>query len=267
MIKTALFNLFYGIKRLINTYVIPFKYISERYPDSFISRIRETHQGRLAKANEVIYIFWTGLNDLPENRIKGINSLKEESGVEVQLITAENLPLYILSDHPLHSAYSFLSLVHRADYLRCYFMLHYGGGYSDIKPCLRSWKRAFQKLNRDPDKWCLGYRELGPGGVPKINGTLGNDLRSHFYFLIGNGAYIFKSHSPLCVEWMKELNSRLDLLSDQLRTNPGNIYGDNENYPVAWSYLLGQIFHPLNLKFNRKIIYDDSIKPQLNNYR
>jgi len=59
--------------------------------------------------------------------------LKENSGVKVELITSKNLTKYIKPEDPLPEGFQYLHYVHRADYLRTYFMHHYGGGYADIK--------------------------------------------------------------------------------------------------------------------------------------
>ena len=93
-----------------------------------------------------IFIFWTGNNSLSENRIKSLESLKAVTGANIILITPNNLYYYIKPYAPLHPAYDYLSLVHKSDYLRSYFMYHYGGGYSDIKRSLGSWKKGFELI-------------------------------------------------------------------------------------------------------------------------
>jgi hypothetical protein len=40
-----------------------------------------------------------------QNRINGIESLKKNSKVNHILVTNDNLPEYILVDHPLHKGY------------------------------------------------------------------------------------------------------------------------------------------------------------------
>ena len=79
-----------------------------------------------------IYCFWTGTNEMNETRLNGLNKLRSVSGCNVVLITPDNLNDFLIE--PLHPAYKYLSLVHRSDYLRAYFMHYHGGGYSDIKP-------------------------------------------------------------------------------------------------------------------------------------
>jgi hypothetical protein len=80
-----------------------------------------------------IYCFWTGDNEMSQNRLDGLHNLQTVSECEVILVTPQNLNQYILPDAPLHPGYKYLSETHKADYLRTYFMHFYGGGYSDIK--------------------------------------------------------------------------------------------------------------------------------------
>ena len=62
-----------------------------------------------------------------------LDSFYSNSSCDVVLVTSDNLSSWLVS--ALHPAYTYLSFTHRADYLRCYFMHHYGGSYSDIKYC------------------------------------------------------------------------------------------------------------------------------------
>jgi len=250
----------------INKYINHYTFKSSKYKDSFIGKATKENDVVLHNAPEVIYLFWTGNNTISENRMKGVTSLKKIAEVEVKFVTVDNLNDYILPNYPLHPAYENLSLVHKSDYLRCYFMLHYGGGYSDIKQTFHSWKKSFYELNNS-DFWCLGYAEEGFWCVPKIKGKIGKDIEKYFYLLIGNGAYIFKPYSPIAIEWMLELHKRMDELAPKLNQYPGDVFGKNPGYPVGWSYILGQILHPILLKYHEKIIQDNAIKPDMNNYR
>ena len=250
----------------VNKHIHKYTFQQSKYKDSFIGNTPKENDVFLNRAPEIIYLFWTGTNPMSENRLKGLDSLKKTSEVEVRLVTVNNLNDYILHHHPLHPAYEYLSLVHKSDYLRCYFMLHFGGGYSDIKQTFNTWKKSFSKLNNS-DFWCLGYAEEGFWCTPNINGKIGKDIQKYFYLLIGNGAYIFKPYSPIAIEWMRELNKRTDDLTPKLTQYPGDVFGKNPGYPVGWSYILGQILHPILLKYHEKIIQDNAIKPDMNNYR
>ena len=166
-----------------------------------------------------IYCFWTGTNEITPARVNGLNELQLKSGCDVVLITPENLPEYITE--PLHPAYEYLSLVHRSDYLRAYFMHYHGGGYSDIKPGVHSWLSAFNKLG---NSWVLGYKELGPGVVaicthkPMMQRT----LQSNWHQLIGCGAFICKPHTFFTSEWLREADDLLTYKYDLLKKYPGN---------------------------------------------
>lgn len=107
-----------------------------------------------------IFCFWTGSNTMPDNRQRGLESLRANSGCEVELITAEAVADFIPASE-LHPAYPFLNLAHRADFLRCYAMLRHGGGYADIKPHHESWLPAFDLLEREEGLFAVGYGEPG----------------------------------------------------------------------------------------------------------
>ena len=196
-----------------------------------------------------------------------MRSLREKTGVQVQLITPHNLAEYILPDAPLHPAYDYLSLVHKSDYLRCYFMYHYGGGYSDVKACFNSWDELFDMLSADHNGWILGYPELHRDDIVSLPGSLGIDLKNNFTRLIGNGAYICRPSTPITREWYSELIFRMDRSYDKLKQNVGNVWGDNLDYPLRWSEILGDIFHPLCLKYHQHLIPNAKIRPNLQNYR
>lgn len=223
---------------------------------------------------KVIYCFWTGANEMSENRKNAIASIKANCGIDVKLITPENIDEYVIEDFPLHKAFPFLSNVHKSDYLRCYFMHHYGGGYSDIKIQLQDWNNAFKNLE-ESTAYAIGYQEISKSGTAKLTSfypldaleRLSKEIDRNYYYLIGNGSYIFKRNTNFTDEWITELHRRLDIKYNDLKKNPGNIMGDNIGYPLEWTSILGQIFHPLCLKYHKKLLYDNSLKPLFINYR
>jgi hypothetical protein len=250
-----------------------YRFSPERYADngdglngSFAATPKVGATLPLETVPKVVWCFWTGDNELTPNRVEGLQTMEANIGIPVKLVTPATLGEYILPDHPLHPAYEHLSLVHRADYLRCYFMHHHGGGYGDIKRYKHSWKRAFARLERS-DKWGLGYKEVGAYGVVSLEGALGVDLKKNWRILVGNGAYIFRPHTPVTHEWYNELMRRMDIYHDALAAHPGNILGDNEGYPIPWAGILGYIFHPLALKYHDRLLRDNCIKPSFKNYR
>ena len=250
----------------------PYHYDAKRYEGTFLVEPCEfEYSGELKKhVDRVIYIFWTGDNEITPNRLEGINSLEKVSGVEVKLITPKNLPNYIKEEDPIPDAYQYLSLNHRSDYLRSYFMYHYGGGYADIKTYYKSWVPAFEKLD-DSDAYMIGYPEVGCWGAAQHgveNVNLKKDLWNHWRFLIGNGAFICRPHTKMAAEWHTAVKNRLLAYSEQLREHPAkDIFGKNADYPIPWGGMQGEIFHPFCLKYHDKLLKDKALMPSFKNYR
>jgi hypothetical protein len=48
--------------------------------------------------------------------------------------------------------------MHKNDFLKVYFMHHYGGGYTDVKHIHASWKPFFDQLYFS-NKYAIGYPE------------------------------------------------------------------------------------------------------------
>ena len=224
-----------------------------------------------------IYIFWTGDNPIPEVRLKSIEVMNTNSQSDIVLVDNDNLHQYIDSND-IHPAYEYLNLAHKADYLRCYFMHHFGGGYCDIKQINDYWRPSFELLNSRDDLFCIGYQEVNRWGVANIYKSadqlnlaiykkFASKIMYRFYqlnykSLIGNCAFIFKPNSNLTQEWWDILNTRLDELLPALRLNPakhakergGHEYdGIISNYPVPWTYVLGDILQPLSFKYRSAI--------------
>lgn len=283
MIKRIAYNLF-GEKyswlavqhRQLRTYCYslfhPYHYNPSRYSDTFLENPCEfKYTDDLGNRIErVIYIFWTGDNEITPNRMEGIRSLEKVSGVKVQLITPKNLPDYIKEDDPLPEAYQYLSLNHRSDYLRSYFMYHFGGGYADIKTYYKSWIPAFERLEK-ADAYVIGYPEVGFWGAANNNienENLKYDLFHHWRYLIGNGAFICRPHTIMAAEWHTAVKNRLIAYTEQLREHPAkNIFGRNKDYPIPWAGMQGEIFHPFCLKYKDKLLKDKALMPSFENYR
>tara|TARA_Y100000590_G_scaffold387583_1_gene461276 strand:- start:5244 stop:6044 length:801 start_codon:yes stop_codon:yes gene_type:complete len=213
----------------------------------------------LNNAKPNLYCFWTGTNPLTKNRKTNLKTLKN-TGFNVILVTPNNLDNYILIDYPLHKGYQFLSEVHKADYLRCYFMNFYGGGYSDIKRIDESWLDQYNELNNS-DYWGCGYAEKNPNhicyGIDKI---VNIKMRNNYNKLIGNGSYIFKPNTPLTNEWYKSMIKLMDEKYENLKKFPSKttrqVYSQNYPYPLEWNELLGRIFHPIVYKYEDKLMKD-----------
>lgn len=219
---------------------------------------------------------------MSKNRATCMDSIYQNAGVDVELVTPENLDEFIVSGFPLHPAYDFLSLTHKADYLRCYFMHHHGGGYTDIKMTEFDWNRYFDSMSSGC--WAIGYQEIGSSGVAARHSELYEEMSQNFRLLIGNCAYIFRDGTPLTQEWYDRVHVKLDEKLPALKEHPGRhprdfngkLPDDNKvirklgvllprflrsEYPLGWSEILGDIFHPLVYKYTDQII---KIMPWIN---
>jgi len=210
-----------------------------------------------------IYCFWTGDNEMSGTRKKSLNQLRQETDGYIILVTPDNLKDYISNQHPLHPAYQYLSDVHKADYLRTYFMNFYGGGYSDIKKTRGSWVNSYLELMSDPDKWICGYQEIR-GGVAYP------PLKDKYEDLVGNGAYICKPLTPLTTDWYNDMIKLLDDKYTSLKDNPAvsplDCSPSKSGYPLEWNEMLGRIFHRVSYDYKDKLL-QTLPQPIFENYR
>ena len=209
-------------------------------------------------AEKVVYVLWTGNNDMSLNRQKCYDSIVKNIGVKVMLITPKNINTFILKDHPFHPAYKYLSHVHKSDYLRTYLMHHYGGGYSDIKQTDTNWNDYFDNLNNS-DNWCNGYTEISGGSA-----SLDKDIQQHYSKYIGNCSYIFKPYTPLTYSWYNKLHIKLDKSLEKLKKQ--GINNNSREDILPWAFLLGEHFHDCIKPYTDKVLHDLPII-NTNNYQ
>ncbi len=197
-----------------------------------------------------IFCFWTGATPMSAARINCLEKMKE-SECDIVLVTPKNLNDYILQDFPIHPAFHYLSDVHKSDYLRTYFMNHYGGGYSDIKMQGGSWKQAFDDI-LNSDAYINGYPENHPGNIAYIPAAVAWEN------LVGNGAYICRPKTPLTLEWFNDMNRFLDTKLEELKKHPALHARDakehGNGYPIEWNEMLGRIFHKICFSYQDKIL-------------
>lgn len=258
---------------LVRSIISPYHYDAQKYIGTFLESpcLLPFDEINEVKVNRVIYVFWTGENEITPNRKIGLKSLENCSGVEVKLITPKNLNDYILPEDPLPEAFQYLSLVHKSDFLRGYFMYHYGGGYADIKTFYHSWVSAFDALDNYKEAYALGYPEVSSLGVAKQsedNKVIQDDLTVHWRLLIGNGAFICRKRTRFTAEWYGRVRQRLLESTEVLRQHPAtDAFGKNEDYPISWSFIQGEIFHPYCLKYHKLILKDKRLMPSFKDYR
>jgi Capsular polysaccharide synthesis protein len=216
--------------------------------------------------NKTIFVFWTGTNEMSFRRIDCLNALKSQTGCHIELITVDNLHKYIKVEDPLHPAYPYLSETHKCDYLRTYFMRHYGGGYSDIKIPNGSWVRAFEEMQENPEIWINGYHESCAESIacPEVNYL--------WRQLPGNCCYIVRPNTYFVREWYDRQKMLLDERLDALRENPSHatdccreFYPDTK-YPIGWNEMLGRIFHKVAAKYTDRILFSLPL-PNFDYYR
>ncbi|MBB6250370.1 hypothetical protein [Nitrospirillum iridis] len=227
-----------------------------------------------ALENRTLFCLWTGHEEMSDDRLRALWTIFRNTGCAVAFVNRDTLADWVKPDFPLHPAWPHLSATHKADYLRCYLMHHYGGGYTDIKATTKKWVPFFQQLAQS-DALALGYQEL-PNGVAPITGELGDLLRASHADLIGLCAFIFRKGTPLTSSWLARTDALLDEKLDELRRHPaihpldrkGILLPDGtpSPYPLKWTELLGDIFHPLVYEFRERIL-QAPIAPSFASYR
>lgn len=214
-----------------------------------------------------VFCFWTGTNEMPPNRVRNLERMRATIGLPVELVTPGNVHAWVLDEWPLHPAYEFLSLVHRSDYLRAYFLHHHGGAYCDLKEPTPGWDRVLAEVQHDSDVWYVGAPHRSSGHVARLPGALGSDLRLWHERVPGNGACLCRSRTPFTLEWLTEVERRLDYYLPQLREFPGGERGQVVGYPISWNRLLNQVHHPLALKHHEHVRTDRRIDVSSVDYR
>jgi len=232
--------------------------------------------------NKVIFTIWFG-NSFTANRDNQFKSLIKNSKCNVININENNI--HLLKYH-IHKSFIYLSAIHKSDYIRCYLMYHYGGGYSDIKSTSNSWIKCFEDLERDANLYVIGYN---CDGIPSkcdagedYDIELLNNLRINIKKLIGVGFFIFKKNTSLVMEWFLQVNDRLDFFYNELKKNPAKYDREskcgapiprweggklNTNYPIYWNYILGHILYPIYLKYINHIKLGIPHRNDVGNYQ
>jgi len=221
-----------------------------------------------------IFCLWTGNEVMSDDRLRSIWSIFSNTGCSVAFVNRNTLSEWIKPEFPLHAAYPYLSSTHKADYLRCYLMHHYGGGYTDIKPTTKAWGEFFDRLHAS-NAFALGYPEL-VNGMPHVDGKLGELLRSCHAELIGLCAFIFRKNTPLTEQWLEQtehlLDAKFPLLVEHPAQHPQDQTGvllpdgNVSRYPLRWAELLGEIFHPLIYHYRDQLL-KAPVEPVFAGYR
>jgi hypothetical protein len=245
----------------------PFAYDADRYQGTFLRHTSDAPVDLSTDVPRRIFVVWTGANDLTPNRQRGLASIRHHNpDLEVVLVTDHNVDDWIVPGHPLHPSYEHLSLNHRSDHLRAYLLHHHGGGYCDVKSIRGPWSSAYDRLDAS-DAWLVGYTELRFDMVARIEGSLGRDLIRASTQVLGCGSFISRPRTPFTDELLSEQYRRLDEWADALAAVPGGERGQVEGYPVPWLGLMGSIVGPLCLKYQHRLLHDETIKVVFEDYR
>jgi hypothetical protein len=171
------------------------------------------------------------------------------------------------TEYPFHPAFKYLSSIHKSDYMRCYVMHHYGGGYTDIKPSNGSWKDSFVYIKSQSHLLALGAKtnEYASTGNQHIDNQMNKNINN----MITVAFFIYKPYSEMTTKWYYELHKKLDYDHEELKKHParfdressdgvpvpswegGNI--ENTEYPIGWNHILGRINYPLQLQYLDRI--------------
>lgn len=212
-----------------------------------------------------LYMFWTGENELTENRKETIKKVSDTCGVNLFVLNKDNISLFEKVDSKFHKAYRYLSYTHRSDYLRCYFMHFYGGCYSDIKITTFNWLKYINILDNEKEKDIIGYSEESPNDIGISPGDPEEkEMRTNFSSFIGNCSYICKKNTMITTQWFNILNKILDekfyLLQQNPASHPQDYYGKiidgkYSTYPLMWTEICGNIFHKVCFQNTQRVLH------------
>lgn len=224
---------------------------------------------------KVIFSAWMGPGEMSPARTNALLSLFQNTACANVHITRDTVQDWVHPNFPIHPLFGLLSAVHQCDYLRCYLLHVYGGGYADIKYTQKKWIDFFELLARSP-AFGIGYTEIGPHGVARVGGALELEMMENYQEIIGVCAIIFRPRTDFTTEWFRRLNVLIDGKRDLLIQHParhpqdrlGALFQDGSisEYPFRWTEVGGDVFHPLVYE-NRRFILHADMAPSFENYR
>ena len=195
-----------------------------------------------------VFCFWTGDNPMSDTRKRSLENMNKVLEADIELITPDNLSKWEVPEFEIPDAYWDLSLNHRSDYLRWYFMYHYGGGYADIKEYTQSWSGYFDRFDQNEYLMAVGTRE-NPDG----SGVYEFDLRPYAGDFISTGWFIMRDHTILTEMMYIKANCILESFKDEIKKHPPTMFRDGfgrrtpdgtpSEYPIRWGKLGGSILH------------------------
>jgi hypothetical protein len=252
---------------------------SEIIQEKYIQQYEKTNFDDIEFINgvpKVVFVCWFGgyhvdNQKMSKYRFEAFKSLVENIGVSVILITSKNYTNFIKQNHPIHTSFDLLSGNHKSDYMRAYLLKYYGGGYHDIKHRKECWKECWGDWLFDDNIWILGRRENNKRAIGYPPN--GKHICMHYNKLVTMGWVICKPNTKFTIFLLQKIEEVLDKKYLELLAHPGynsaGYYHENpfqmaeeNNYPLRWLEIMGEISHPLMLEFTDHIKYGlpDAIK-------
>ena len=182
-------------------------------------------------------------------------------------LTPSTVERWLVPGHPLPEGYAHLSFIHRSDYLRGYLMHHHGGAYLDIKRPLESWRPSYDRMAADPAAWVTSYPTTHANWIGKLRGRIGRDILVHYTMMFGKSGFMMRSYTPLTAAWLAQMDAIVSSRNNILAQHPGGVFGDDVDYPMSWTDLLGKVLDPLTLKYARQVRYDERMLLNFEDYR
>lgn len=223
----------------------------------------------------IIFSGWMGPNAMTEPRSAALLSMVRNMGCAQAHITVETLASWTHPAFPLHPLFNLLSAVHKCDYLRCYVLHVFGGGYADVKHTTKNWRPFFDLLDRSA-AYGVGYTEVGPHGIARVGGPLETEMQQNYSKIVGVCAMIFRPRTEFTALWYQKLHDLIESKAEALIANPARhpqdrlgaafTDGSTSTYPFEWTEVGGNIFHPLAYNYADQILHAD-LAPSFENYR
>lgn len=254
------------VVRLVHK-VKPLRFEPDDFRGTFVTETNAAPTQIDASVPRRVFVFWTGDNPLTPNRADALGQMRTLlADTEVLLVTPREMRDWEVPDWPFHPLLNQLSYIHRADYLRAYFLHHHGGGYADLKRPTHAWADVFDRLDASA-AWMAGYRVpvrlMTPNMVDDKHERL---MKKWSDRRLGQSAYLARPRTPLTTEWLTEVERRLEVNAENLLAHPGNERGSNPGYPIPFNSILAQVLDPLQVKYNEHLLFDQRLLMDHENY-
>lgn len=234
-------------------------YLLEKQNNKKIQRFTNTYPPKIC------WIFWFG-DEMNDKRKKNLELIKKNIGLKVIFVTEKNIQQYL--KWKVHPAVKYLSGIHKADYFRIYFLLHYGGAYTDIKLIDDNWSKYYKHFE-NPNIWVLGmpayYDEIASPPMNDFKGGSFGPLREYHKKLIHPGFYIARKNNEYLKKVHNKQNSILQKHYKALKKYPApdqrcctnysseEVLNEPSKYPLRWAEILGEIVHKYGVVYHKHV--------------